>query len=494
MPAYTSLYDRMPRSGLEVTDLTMHGSSQARRHISTSPNTFWWSRLILSSRSVRDRIACLLAAASIACASKPVEVRTAAIVTVDTSRHVAIRMRKAAPVKNFWGAMSNLDPDYPAGHPTTSDEQQFATALRMIMSGEPDEAELLLDSLRRNTGDSIVRSASHILMTATLQYQDKWKELADLSPVRPEPADSADRDRAGVELWAAAFKGVGPRRLSFPVNPVVVSLTLSVAGTPVIPVEINGKQKLFWLDTGSSMSIVASDVATECGLEALVSDTLEVATTTGRVAARPAAIRRLNIGGISIANSTAMIVAASLMEIRLGDPQNPARTVRIDGIIGFDIISRLNVQINYTRGNVRLSKPVRTTDGKAQRNLFWVGTPIVRVVTPGGIPMHLGLDTGAQETYASERMLDKIRVRTFIGERKRIGGFAGLREFRGRFISDLRVSLRGKNLLFQKLLVFAPTISTFVNLDGVLGSDIGRTGIVRIDAENGIFSVELPTM
>jgi hypothetical protein len=281
---------------------------------------------ILASRWVNGAIAGALLALSVACASKPVEVETAAIVTLDTTVRSAARMRKPAPARNFWAAMVNLDPDYPLAHPTSLDERHFAEAMRMVLAGEADDAELLLDSLRRHTADPLVRSASRILLTAMLQYQDKWKDLADLAPTRVVELDSLDRDPAGVELWAAAFKGVPARRTVFPADPVVLRLTLSAAGTPVIPVQINGKPKLFWLDTGSSMSIVASDVAAECGVEPLVSDTLEVATTTGRVPARPASIRHLDLGGISIANSTAMIVSNSLMEVRIGDLEDPATT------------------------------------------------------------------------------------------------------------------------------------------------------------------------
>jgi len=435
-------------------------------------------------------VAALLAGAS-ACASKPVEVNTGAIVTLDTTRRAAARIRKPAPAKSFWIAMTNLDPDYVLTHPVTADEREFARALNLVMSGSPDEAELVLDSLGRHAADSIVRSASHILLTATLQYQDKWKELAEISPHTPGEKDPTDTDRAGVELWAMAFKNVPARTLTFPTGSVVVPLSVSAAGTPVIPVQINGKQKYFWLDTGSSMSIISSDVAAECGVEPLVSDTLEVATTTGRVAARPAAIRKIDIGGLSISNSTAMIVASRLMEVRIGDLLAPAATAKIDGIIGFDIIRRLRIEVDYQNGIVRLSKPVQGTIS-SQRNFFWVGTPIVRVISPDGIPLHLGLDTGAQETYATDRLLDKVRVRTFVGERKRIGGFAGLKEFRGRFISDLRLGLRGKFLLFQKLLVFVPSVMTFITLDGVLGSDVGKTGVVQIDATNGVFSIDAP--
>ena len=447
-------------------------------------------KLLAPVQIIPASIAALVLVGASACASKPVEVKTGVIVTLDTTRRGAARIRKPAPAKSFWIAMTNLDPDYVLTHLVAADEREFAGALRLVMSGSPDEAELVLDSLGRHAGDSIVRSASHILLTAALQYQDKWKELAEISPHTLGEKDQVDTDRAGVELWALAFKSVPERTLTFPDGSVVVPLAISAAGTPVIPVQINGKQKHFWLDTGSSMSIISSDIAVECSVEPLVSDTLEVATTTGRVAARPAAIRKIDIGGLSISNSTAMIVASGLMEVRVGDLQGPT-TAKIDGIIGFDIIRRLKVEVDYTNGSVRLSKPVQSKK-PPQRNFFWVGTPIVRVASSSGVPLHFGLDTGAQETYATERLLDKVRVRTFVGERKGIGGFAGFKEFRGRFIADVRLGLRGKTLLFQKLLVFAPSVTTFITLDGVLGSDIGKTGVVQIDATNGMFSIDAP--
>ena len=161
--------------------------------------------------------------------------------------------------------------------------------------------------------------------------------------------------------------------------------------------------------------------------------------------------------------------------------------------MGFDIISRLDVQIDYVNGTVRVTRPVRKPADASRRNLFWVGTPIVRLIGPGGIPVHLGLDTGAQETYVTERMLGKIPVRTFLGERQQVGGFAGTKTFRGRFVRNLRLALGDRNFLFQKLLIFAPAAASVVNLDGVLGSDIGRRGVVRIDATNGTFSVEAAT-
>jgi hypothetical protein len=138
----------------------------------------------------------------------------------------------------------------------------------------------------------------------------------------------------------------------------------------------------------------------------------------------------------------------------------------------------------------RISRPVPSSPKAGQRNFFWVGTPIVRVVSQNGIPLHFGVDTGAQETFAMDRLLVKGNVRAFVGERKRIAGFAGLKEFRGRFIPSMRVALRGRNILLQKVLVFTPAVSSFVALDGVLGSDAGKTGVIVIDAMNGVFSID----
>lgn len=422
------------------------------------------------------------------CASKPVELTTVAIVSLDTTSARASSVR-SSPAKTFWAAMTSLDPDYARTHSVNNDERQFANALRTVMAGDVDEAELLLDSLARHAADSIVRSASHILLTATLQYQDKWRELAEIVPPRSLSADSTTKDdRAGVERWAGAFKNVPRRQISFASTVVTLPLSISAAGTPMIQVVINGKPKQFWLDTGSSMSIVASDVADECGVKALVPDTLEVVTTTGRVPARPAAIQRLELGGVSIRSATAMIVSSVLMEIR-SRMDEPGPPVKIDGIVGFDIISQLDVQVDYRNGVVRLRRPQKSLTPSTQRNFFWVGTPIVRLVSQRGLPLHFGLDTGAQETYAMDRLINKVQVRTFLGDRKRIGGFAGLKEFRGRFIPDMRVSVGETNLIFQKLLVFTPAVSSFVALDGVLGSDAAKAGVMRIDAMNGVFSV-----
>lgn len=448
----------------------------------------------MTREMVHRVVASALFAAGLACASpKPVVVDVAPSVTLEgVTGAPGARSSRVSDPKTFWQAMASLHPTFPERHDVTNGERAFASALGLIMAGEADEAALLLDSLRNSNADSLVRSASRVLLTAMLQYQDKWNILAELNPVSPV-SDSGDspRDRAEVEAWAAAFAKVSPRTISFPGRSVTLPLTISASGAPTIPVLINGRRRSFWLDTGSSMSIIASDVAAVCGVVPLVSDTLEVATATGRVEARPASIARIQLGDITVTNSTAMIIDSALMRVRMSaDSRDPEHAVRIDGIIGYDVISRLDIRIDYVNARVTFANPVRPPRGlRRPRNLFWIGKPIVQLMTQKGVPLHFHLDTGAQETYVTDALLRRVKVKTFGGERRLVAGFAGPQKVKGTFVDNLRLSLAGRQLVFRKLLVFAPAYSSFFTLHGVFGSDIGKTGTVRIDATNGLFLI-----
>ena len=424
--------------------------------------------------------------------AKPVLVYVPPSITID-SLHAP---RRTAAIKsgsrNFWEAMSSLDTGFVSNHEVTESQREFAKALGLVMSGKHEDAALALDGVRTTSTDSTLTAASRILMTAMLQHSGNWKLLAELDSMGRRYTGADGRpDKAGVESWATAFRRVPTRRMTFPDKPVVLPLSLSPSGIPMIEVTVEGRRHTFWLDTGSSMSILSSDVAIECGIKPLTPDTLEVATATGRVPAQAGAIDRLELGGIDIRSTTALIVSNERMQVRMTDMIGAPAIVQIEGVIGFDIISRLDLRIDYVNHRVTMMKPDSNAKlPRTGRNLFWVGTPIVRLVTSKGIPIHFNLDTGAQESYSTDGLILKTKARTFRGERRLIGGLAGLRVVTGRFVDELRATMGSEALVLRKLMVFAPAFSSFVSLDGILGSDVGKSGTVRIDATNGLFLLQ----
>jgi hypothetical protein len=391
---------------------------------------------------------------------------------------------------DYWGALAELSPDAAAGFARTPSQKLFAQSLSAMMSGDFAKAEAGFRTLQATADDSLLRAGARVAYSAVLQHEEKWSVLADVPPF---VVANRDADRAEVQRWAGAFRNVPPKTLDFPSRVVIVPLVLSGVSTPLIPVRINGKDYHFWLDTGSSLTIVSSNVARSLGIAPLSADTLEMVTTTGRVAALPALIPRMDIGEIAVKNVAAMIVDDRLMEMREAhgaDPGGMTGPARIDGIIGFDILRRLDIEIDYGEARLRLRDPaVRHNDDVSSRNLFWLGVPVVRLFASDGTPLHFGLDTGAQQTFGTESLFDKLEIRADRREARRVGGLAGIASLQAPIVHELKVTVRDHPLFLRELVIYAPVYRTLVSLDGVLGADVARAGVVRLDPTNGIFSV-----
>lgn len=392
---------------------------------------------------------------------------------------------------NYWEALAELHPAEAIAAARTPSETEFAEALGDLMDGNIEKAEARFRELRKSAADSVIRAGSRVVYTATLQYQEKWQVLSALKSESTQ-TQAELHDRASIELWADAFKDVPPKIATYRSSTGRLPLSMSAVGTPLVPVRIHDKVYNFWLDTGSSLTMLASDVAEDLGVKPLVPDTLEIVTSTGRVRAHPALVRRIDIGPLVVENVPTMIVEESSMQMQEPRPtMSGSSRVKIDGIIGFDIIRDMDLELNYGDGVLRLRNPAISRPD-ANRNLFWVGLPVIRLASMDGTPLHFGLDTGAQLTFVTETLLDKLQLSPARVESRRVGGLGGEVSMRAPVMPDLRVAVRGFQILFRGAFVRAPVYQVLASLDGVLGGDIWNSGIVRIDMTNGVFAIRRP--
>ena len=391
---------------------------------------------------------------------------------------------------SYWEALAELHPDDAAANARNQSEKEFAEALGNLMAGDIGKAEQRFGKLRTTATDSVIRSGSRVIYTATLQYQEKWSTLAALKN-EPAPPNVDRTDKASIELWADAFKDVPPKKFIFRASSMRLTMAMSGVGTPLVPVTINGKEFNFWLDTGSSLTMLASDVARDLNISPMTADTLEIVTSTGRVKAHPALVSQLQIGQLLVQNAPTMIVDETMMQMSEPRPIEQSRPVKIDGIIGFDIIRQLDLEMDYGDESIRLRDPA-TLRREPERNMFWVGLPVVRLTSTDGIPLHFGLDTGAQVTFVTETLLDKLQISAARTESRRVGGLGGEISLRAPVLPDLRVLVGNFPIMFRGAVVRAPVYQVLASLDGVLGGDIWNSGVVRIDMTNGIFAVKTP--
>ena len=405
------------------------------------------------------------------------------VVTAPASVVAAANAGSAPPVKlhlydDYWRALreANLQDAWIVAN--SKEQRSLVDAFEAFFGGRNAQADSIAVSLL-DAHDREVRQAARIAYGAILTADGDWARLAAYT----DSAGRETRDAAGVETWAPAFKGVRTR-LAFGDSVSSVPLTRSMTGVVIVPVTINGVTRRFWLDTGSSITILTESVARETAVAGIGGDTLELVSSVGRLATRAAIIRSMKLGAVTISDAPAMIVSDNALQVReetSGMPPQP-----IDGVIGFDLIRLLDVTIDDTEGKVVFRKPVILPDRSAQaRNLFWFGVPIVTLLTEDGSPVHMLLDTGAEETFGTASLARKSDARWHAAERRTVQGFGGTKTESGIVIPSVRLFLGRVPLTFQRIFLYEANYPTIVALDGTLGADAGRGGLMRIDMANG---------
>ena len=390
--------------------------------------------------------------------------------------------------ETYWTAFAELDLSVLHNAAQGDPETGFAEAMAFLANGNLTSAESAFVVVRQQQADVNVAVASQVMLASTLRYERKWTQLRDLALNSHLGAE--DRKlTSDQEHWGKAFAGAEEEVMTFPENPLVLPLTITAVGTPTIRLRINGREYDFWVDTGSSMTVVSSSVARDALIAALSADTLTVRTFAGFAPVRAATIKRIELGSIVITNSPAVIIDQSLMYLRASVVGVPQGGLRVDGIIGWDTIRQLDLTMNYATGSITLRRPERLRlSGDPRQRLAWLGKPLVEVRTKNGGKLHFALDTGAQTTFLNATVVGKTGETTRNSD-NRVFGIARTARETDRVMPFLNIDVGGKSMRLENVIVYGPVSSGMINCDGILGSDVARYGEIHIDATNGVFSV-----
>lgn len=390
--------------------------------------------------------------------------------------------------EDFWDAIADLDLMAVRHTVRTEPENRFADAVGALAAGDNDRAERAFADMSVEKSDPNVATASQLMFAATLLYEHRWSDLQNLAgSLKLAAADS--QSVSGVQRWGSAFAALDPQTIAFPNLPVTLPMRVTQLGTPTIKVRVNGHDYRFWLDTGSSITVLSSDVAEHAGVSILGPDTLTIATFAGVAPARPAVAKRVDLGTIVLTNVPAIIIESRLMRVQSTAPGVPTSGLPVDGIIGWDTIRKFDLLLDYENGRVTLQRPDSLgTRGTPAQNLMWVGRPLIEVRTRSGATLHFTLDTGAQASFLSAFTLKRAGAVARNSD-ARPYGIAKSGGQKAQAVSALTVDVGGRSLSLRGLIVYYPSSAGLVACDGILGSDIAQFGSIRIDATNGLFSV-----
>ncbi len=380
-------------------------------------------------------------------------------------------------------AMQNLDFIYLGTREISDHQRRFVETLRWLTQGREMEAERQLRELHASAADPLLLKDVDTILGTMLFYQSRWEELLNLDPLPGGPEKESRR------LLAGAYQGSSRENLAFPSTSDRLPTTFTASGVPTIEVTVNGKRKKFLLDSGAGMTVVSHELARECRIFPLSDREAKAGTSTSkRVGIRPAVIADFKIGNLSIKNHPVMIIDQGNLQFKL---LGLFIVMKIEGIIGWNAIRNLHVDIDYQNKVTTLTKPERRE--VPNRNLFLLGGyPVVRLRSEEGIPLNFGLDTGARESWITDNLLKKIENAATTRRIKKIGSAGGSEKVEAKVLPELNLILNGCRLTFKKIGTRPARLDEFVEMDGVLGGDVFKKGRILINFQNGVFDFSAP--
>jgi predicted aspartyl protease len=147
----------------------------------------------------------------------------------------------------------------------------------------------------------------------------------------------------------------------------------------------------------------------------------------------------------------------------------------LSGVMGMDVLGKFDLQLNPKALTLKLSLP--TTLPKASSDLAVplqgkLGVFLAKLTLNGQGPFTLLLDTGADSTFISESVAQRLKLDAKNREPIQIQGFCGLEPAaRSRLASIKLYQHEQKNL---EAIVLSSSILTLLGVDGILGQNFFR--------------------
>ena len=235
-----------------------------------------------------------------------------------------------------------------------------------------------------------------------------------------------------------------------------IILSLRVSGALRVPVTVNGAGPFsFLLDTGSSHTIVGSELVDRLGLPVVAQ--ARVVTPAGVEVGPVVSVERLSIGSASVSGLMPSVI--SLAELHAAEPG-------LDGVLGQDFLKQFDYTIDYRRERLRFTADF--DDEQVRLSLVRAGDrSLVQLqADTGDEPVLMVPDSGSAGFVIFERDgRTAVRVES-TSERFGVSGLASRQTGRGARLRELKVG--GVTLRNQPAVVLERRGARTVEGDGLL--------------------------
>lgn len=249
-------------------------------------------------------------------------------------------------------------------------------------------------------------------------------------------------------------------------------LKKNLFGLYLIKAEINGVEKQLLLDTGAQISSLNEKVADECGCshtdgEMDIESFSGCSQKTGGII-----VDTFRLGGLEIKYQPMTLAKKEQLSMKfLG-----ISLTGIDGILGWDILSTLDFEIDDLNKTFNV---IKVNEKISHCNLIKATFPTLIVYDQKKNYALAGFDSGAKTSWINERRIDGELTKQIDEGEALIMGVHGFETLQLKVADKVRFKLNQSNIQFEDIITGRCNIFKDLEFDAVFGNEIIRKRKIR---------------
>lgn len=252
-----------------------------------------------------------------------------------------------------------------------------------------------------------------------------------------------------------------------------IPMKRSILGFYLITVLVDGKPCRFVIDTGAQISSIRSSMLSSLQLVSLPGS-MSIGSVGGKEEKLSSyLVKELQIGSLLVHHLPMVALATQELQLRFGNME----FALFDGILGWDILSQLDFELDDVGKQMKLLKNVYRLP---YPNMVKAMFPIFLVKDRSHNLLTLGFDSGARYSWMKEESMKSYGY-DLSAEAGVVGlGVHGLEEMKVKMISEMELYLFKAKMRLSHVHTGRTNIFPTVTLDGILGNEIFRNRRIRI--------------
>lgn len=257
-------------------------------------------------------------------------------------------------------------------------------------------------------------------------------------------------------------------------NTCVQRIKKNIFDIYLLPVYIEGKEYQFIIDTGAQVSALMDDIKLKDGFHK--NKVIEIRSVGGkRKNADVISLDSFFFSSVEVKNHSFVLLSKKDFKLPILNKE----VVKFDGILGWDILSKIDFEIDDTNKTFSI---IQKEETYYFRNLISTVFPICLVYNENHQIRFYGIDTGAHESWLLEDKTDKERV-----QRKAFGlGVHGIETLCFEVVKKSALYMLDYKIVLLETRTGNTEVIENVKLDGIFGNEIFKNKKIQFLNSKGI--------